>query len=160
MRFCAKRAPSTAFERNRPPRRAARFPTPKCGLALAGFEPALRLVDDVDTAFTAHDTAITMPVLERPKRVPNLHGSLLVRGALCAWLMPPRGGDVMVGDTGIEPVTPSMSTKCSTAELIARPAVSSLPKKNKTWVAPRRSGVYKRFGTMHQGLLAIAKIAL
>ena len=25
----------------------------------------------------------------------------------------------MVGDTGIEPVTPSMSTKCSTAELIA-----------------------------------------
>ncbi len=24
----------------------------------------------------------------------------------------------MVGDTGIEPVTPSMSTKCSTAELI------------------------------------------
>ena len=26
---------------------------------------------------------------------------------------------IMVGDTGIEPVTPSMSTKCSTAELIA-----------------------------------------
>ena len=26
----------------------------------------------------------------------------------------------MVGDTGIEPVTPSMSTKCSTAELITR----------------------------------------
>jgi hypothetical protein len=27
----------------------------------------------------------------------------------------------MVGDTGIEPVTPSMSTKCSPAELIAHP---------------------------------------
>ncbi len=26
----------------------------------------------------------------------------------------------MVGDTGIEPVTPSMSTKCSTAELITQ----------------------------------------
>ncbi len=30
-----------------------------------------------------------------------------------------RSSELMVGDTGIEPVTPSMSTKCSTAELIA-----------------------------------------
>ena len=28
--------------------------------------------------------------------------------------------EFMVDDTGIEPVTPSMSTKCSTAELRAR----------------------------------------
>ena len=32
----------------------------------------------------------------------------------------------MVDDTGIEPVTPSMSTKCSTAELIIR-IFSGLP---------------------------------
>ena len=31
----------------------------------------------------------------------------------------------MVGDTGIEPVTPSMSTKCSTAELITPMACAS-----------------------------------
>ena len=31
----------------------------------------------------------------------------------------------MVGDTGIEPVTPSMSTKCSPAELIAHPYARS-----------------------------------
>ena len=30
----------------------------------------------------------------------------------------------MVGVTGIEPVTPSMSTKCSPAELYARPRLS------------------------------------
>ena len=38
----------------------------------------------------------------------------------------------MVGDTGIEPVTPSMSTKCSPAELIAHPIgrrVFSLPER-------------------------------
>ena len=29
-----------------------------------------------------------------------------------------HASEYMVGDTGIEPVTPSMSTKCSTAELI------------------------------------------
>ncbi len=36
-------------------------------LALAGFEPALGFVDHVDAAFAAHDTAITVPVLERAK---------------------------------------------------------------------------------------------
>lgn len=41
-------------------------------------------------------------------------------------------GKWMVGDTGIEPVTPSMSTKCSPAELIAHPIgsrVFSLPER-------------------------------
>ena len=31
-----------------------------------------------------------------------------------------RNGELTVRDTGIEPVTPSVSGKCSTAELIAR----------------------------------------
>jgi hypothetical protein len=46
-----------------------------CCLTLAGFEPALGLVDHVDAAFAAHDTAITVPVLERAKRISDLHGS-------------------------------------------------------------------------------------
>ena len=43
----------------------------------------------------------------------------------------------MVGDTGIEPVTPSMSTKCSTAELITHRAVRGSPRS-------RKSLLYKR----------------
>ena len=35
------------------------------GSALTGFEAALCFVDHVDAALAAHDTAITMPVLER-----------------------------------------------------------------------------------------------
>jgi hypothetical protein len=33
--------------------------------ALAGFEPALGLVDHIDPALTAHDAAIAMALLER-----------------------------------------------------------------------------------------------
>jgi hypothetical protein len=44
---------------------------------LTGFEPTLCLVDDVDAAFAAHDTAVAMPVLERAERVLDLHGLLL-----------------------------------------------------------------------------------
>lgn len=44
-------------------------------LALAGFEPALRLVDDVYAALATHNAAITMPVFERTERVANLHGA-------------------------------------------------------------------------------------
>jgi hypothetical protein len=43
-------------------------------LTLAGFEPALRLVDHVDAAFATHNAAITMPVLERAERIADLHG--------------------------------------------------------------------------------------
>ena len=59
----------------------------------------------------------------------------------------------MVGDTGIEPVTPSMSTKCSTAELIARTV--RLPTPNK-WGAESRASAqgYKRSRNKDQGLLA------
>ena len=91
-------------------------------LALTGFEPALRLVDHIDAALTAHDAAITVTLLERAEGVAYLHGSVpSCRGARIApWVAvtDQKPGEYMVDDTGIEPVTPSMSTKCSTAELI------------------------------------------
>ena len=43
--------------------------------ALAGFEPALGLVDHVYAAFAAHDPAIAVPVLQRTERVLDLHQS-------------------------------------------------------------------------------------
>ena len=49
--------------------------------ALTCLEPALRLVDYVDAALAAHNAAVAVPVLERTKRVTNLHGPLLCRGA-------------------------------------------------------------------------------
>jgi hypothetical protein len=33
--------------------------------ALPGFEPALRLIDDVDAALAAHDTIVAVPTAER-----------------------------------------------------------------------------------------------
>ena len=89
--------------------------------ALSGFEPALRLVDDVDAAFTAHDAAIAMTLLERAEGIANFHVRLLhVAARRCAdvAVCARKRGEPLVDDTGIEPVTPSMSTKCSTAELI------------------------------------------
>lgn len=91
-------------------------------LTLTCFEATLCLIDHVNAALAAHNTAVAVPVLERAERVLDLHVILLisrrgmrhlVAGTPMAW-----GGEFMVGDTGIEPVTPSMSTKCSTAELI------------------------------------------
>lgn len=48
------------------------------GLALTGFEPALRLVDYIDAALTAHDPAIAVTLLERAEGVTNFHGSVLL----------------------------------------------------------------------------------
>jgi hypothetical protein len=45
--------------------------------ALAGFEPALGLVDHVYAALATHNTAVTVPILERAERIANLHGPLL-----------------------------------------------------------------------------------
>ena len=45
--------------------------------ALTGLETALRLVDDIDAALTAHDAAIAMALLERAERIANLHWSFL-----------------------------------------------------------------------------------
>ena len=45
-----------------------------CVLALAGFETAVCLIDDIDAALATHDPAITVPVLERAERVLDLHG--------------------------------------------------------------------------------------
>ena len=50
-------------------------------LALTGFEAALRLVDDVDAALTAHDTAIAVTLLERAERVLDFHRISPCRGA-------------------------------------------------------------------------------
>jgi hypothetical protein len=56
------------------------------GLALTGFEPALRLVNNIDAALTAHDAAIAVALLERAEGVTYLHGvvSYLSRRADCA----------------------------------------------------------------------------
>jgi hypothetical protein len=93
--------------------------------ALTGFVPTLRLVDHVDAAFTAHNAAVAMAVLQRTKRVLDLHRVsplIAARERLggCGCPEPkPETANSMVGDTRFELVTPSMSTKCSTTELIA-----------------------------------------
>ena len=87
---------------------------------MARFESTLGFVDHVDAALAAHDTAIAMPAFQRAERVSDLHlvSPTSVGAGRLVNLSPRRA--VMVGDTRIELVTPSMSTKCSTAELIAR----------------------------------------
>ena len=59
----------------------------------------------------------------------------------------------MVGDTGIEPVTPSMSTKCSTAELITHLYKREIPAPNKKRGAntPRRPGAIKGVAAVIKG---------
>ena len=94
------------------------------GLALAGFEPRVGFVDHVNAAFTTYDTAVTVTAFKRTKRIANFHRHILIsskRGGafLFRVLRQKRSFEFMVGDTRIELVTPSMSTKCSTAELIA-----------------------------------------
>jgi hypothetical protein len=42
--------------------------------ALTGLVPALGLVDHIDPALAAHDTAIAVTLLERAERVLDLHG--------------------------------------------------------------------------------------
>ena len=49
------------------------FSTAFAGSALTGFEPALRLVDHIDAALTAHDAAIAMALLERAEGVTDFH---------------------------------------------------------------------------------------
>jgi hypothetical protein len=62
----------------------------RCSSALASFEPTLRFVDHINAAFATHNTAITVPVLERAERVLDLHGlspvlRRLVQGVASAW---------------------------------------------------------------------------
>ena len=109
----------------------------------------MRLIDHVDAAFSAHNTAVAVPVLERAERITNLHGrSPHVVARASAGLRAVRFCEPvnhMVGDTGIEPVTPSMSTKCSTAELIALVADAvSIPQTKMGREKTRRCAVYKR----------------
>ena len=57
-----------------------------------------------------------------------------------------KSGEFMVDDTGIEPVTPSMSTKCSTAELIIHVVCDYHPSHNEIGRGANRvsRAVYKR----------------
>ena len=50
-----------------------RFRKQSRGLALAGFEAPIRLVDDVGAAAAANDTAIAMPALQRLQGITNFH---------------------------------------------------------------------------------------
>ena len=67
----------------------------------------------------------------------------------------------MVGDTRFELVTPSMSTKCSTTELITHDTgLVPCPSNEEGRGCPRRFVVYKRSRKQDQGLLAKRFIAL
>ncbi|EBA13781.1 50S ribosomal protein L36 [Roseobacter sp. CCS2] len=135
-------------------------------LALTGLEPALRLVDHIDAALTAHDAAIAVALLERAEGVTYLHGrflSVAARGLrLGVAVQALRPGEFMVDDTGIEPVTPSMSTKCSTAELIIHVICVSPSSHNEIGRGANRvsRAVYKRSRQRDQGLLVFSQNAL
>ena len=77
---------------------------------------------------------------------------LVSTGARC---VAAPNSEFMVGDTGIEPVTPSMSTKCSTAELIAHEYLRQglAPYEMGRGCLRAGSGVYKRSRLGDQGLL-------
>lgn len=49
--------------------------------ALAGFEPAMRLIDDVNAALAAHDTIIAVTAAQRFQRITDFHRNI-----------PPLGG--------------------------------------------------------------------
>ena len=90
-------------------------------LTLACLKTTLCFVDHIYAALTTNHATIPVARFERAERVFNLHGLLLfsrragVRPLVLVMFIPLG----MVGVTGIEPVTPSMSTKCSPAELYA-----------------------------------------
>jgi hypothetical protein len=46
---------------------------PNYDLTLAGFEPGVLLIDDIDPALAADDAAVLVTLLERTERVANLH---------------------------------------------------------------------------------------
>jgi hypothetical protein len=45
-------------------------------LALAGFEAALRLIDDVNAAFAAHDPVVPVTAAKRFQGIANFHGAI------------------------------------------------------------------------------------
>ena len=56
-------------------------------LSLTRFEPRLRLVYHVYSAFTTHDAAVAVTLLKRAERVSDLHGPLLIsRRDMRHWL--------------------------------------------------------------------------
>mgnify|MGYP000412675065 CR=1 FL=1 len=57
---------------------AARF-NAKSESALAGFEAAVGLVDDIDAPTATNHAIVAMTALERLQRVTDLHGWVLLR---------------------------------------------------------------------------------
>jgi hypothetical protein len=49
--------------------------------ALAGFEPAMRLIDNVNAALAAHDTIVAVTAAQRFQRITDFHSDI-----------PPLGG--------------------------------------------------------------------
>jgi hypothetical protein len=45
-------------------------------LALAGFEAALRLIDDVNAAFAAYDPVVAVTPAERFQGITDFHGAI------------------------------------------------------------------------------------
>ena len=73
-------------------------------LTLTGLEPALGFVDHIYTALAAHHAAVTVAAFQRPERIFDLHGP-----SPYLWAAE-EPGEFLVGTTGVEPVTPTMST--------------------------------------------------
>jgi hypothetical protein len=48
---------------------------------LAGFEPGVLLVDDIDPAFAADDAAVLVTLLERPEGIANFHDTAFISKA-------------------------------------------------------------------------------
>ena len=89
-------------------------------LALAGLEAAIGFVDDIKTTATAYDTIVAMARAQRLEGISDLHDLLSVLMCRICHQQDSRSECwQMVGTAGIEPATPSMSTRCSPTELRA-----------------------------------------
>ena len=97
FRFCNNADRFKPWTKKKAAQKAATFVILSQALALARFEPALRLIDDVNAALAAHNPAITVPVLQRTERVSNLHWSLSLMSRRMTRLLlrfaATRGGD-------------------------------------------------------------------
>jgi hypothetical protein len=55
---------------------AAQLSSARRRLALAGLEPAVRLVDHVDATLAAHDAVVAVATAKRFQRVADFHGTV------------------------------------------------------------------------------------
>jgi hypothetical protein len=65
------------------------------GLALPCLEAAIRLVDDIDAAAAANDSAITVPGLQRLERITDFHRArrLVSKKLRCRKVLENRGAN-------------------------------------------------------------------